>query len=144
MIMGERKRTIPQLSMLHGYPDESGVTHSENTLIELMEVDYAPPAPHVFMSKPRPATALAYLWVPAGWDGGWHPSPHAQTLVVLKGTVEVVTGDGTKRLLKTGDFTMFEKEPAESKGHMSRAVGKEPVLLAVIMHPDPAPAAPAK
>ncbi|HXL17889.1 MAG TPA: hypothetical protein VN961_10255 [Streptosporangiaceae bacterium] len=73
----------------HLFSDPSGASHLETLEAELTATPFAPPAPDLFLSRPMPAAAAAFLSAPAGWSGTWHVSPQRQLFIVLSGEVEV-------------------------------------------------------
>jgi quercetin dioxygenase-like cupin family protein len=75
-----------------------------------------------------------FLEAPAGWDGGFHPSPKRQMVVVARGEVEVTASDGTAVIMKPGDLAISEDLPP-SKGHKSTNVGGTSGLLMIIELP---------
>ena len=50
--------------------------------------------------------------------------PDRQYVVNLEGEVEIEVGDGTKRILRTGDILLAEDTTGQ--GHISRAVAGKP------------------
>ncbi|MEY4762278.1 MAG: hypothetical protein RLZZ200_2134, partial [Pseudomonadota bacterium] len=43
--------------------------------IDLTSQDFAPPATPMLVSRAPEPKALAFIELPVGWHGGWHPSP---------------------------------------------------------------------
>lgn len=60
-------------------------------------------------------------------DVGLHPAPRRQFLVVLEGTLEIVTSGGEEQRLHPGDVLFADD--VGSKGHHSRDVGDEPLMM---------------
>jgi quercetin dioxygenase-like cupin family protein len=118
------------------YSDPDGESHMEDLEIDFADVNFAPPAPPVLLSKFAPATQWAFFSVPPGWFGDWHPTPARQVFFYLSGEIEGEASDGTKRRFGTGDITLLED--TTGKGHRSRNVGDEPVLMVVVQLPDEA------
>jgi len=48
----------------------------------------------------------------------WHNAPCSQYVIILKGSVEMETGDGTKRVFKEGDVILAEDTTGQ--GHITR------------------------
>jgi hypothetical protein len=67
------------------YADETGRSRTEDVEVALTSRDFAPPAPPLHLSPTPPATGIAFVRFPAGWDGGWHPTPRRQFFVFLAG-----------------------------------------------------------
>lgn len=116
------------------YGDAAGETHFEDVPIPMQAVDFAPPAPPINVSAFIPAAAYGFLSSPPGWFGDWHPTPRRQIVFYLAGEIEAETSDGEVRRFGPGSITLVED--TTGKGHRSRVVGTEAVLLAVVQLPD--------
>ena len=64
----------------------------KNLEIELTARDFVPPAPPIGVSEFKPASTYAFLVVPAGFIGDWHPSPKRQWVFYLQGEMEYEAG----------------------------------------------------
>ena len=113
------------------YADEAGDTHFADAEFELAEAAYAPPAPPYLVSASTPATGYAVTRIPAGWVGGWHPSPRLQLWFQLSGDLEVEVSDGETR--RFGPGSIVSVEDVSGKGHVTRVLGSEDVR-AVYVH----------
>jgi mannose-6-phosphate isomerase-like protein (cupin superfamily) len=111
-----------------------GTSHFEERHEDLAERDFAPPAPALFLSAFHPAELFAFCRFPAGWLGDWHPTPRRQVFFLLAGRIEVTAGDGEVRLLGPGSIVLLED--TGGTGHISRVIGTEDVLAAVVQLPD--------
>jgi len=61
------------------FVDAEGKSHLEQDLtLQLHPANFVPPAPPIHVSPLQPAAAYAFLSVPAGYFGDWHPSPKRQ------------------------------------------------------------------
>jgi hypothetical protein len=79
------------------YSDSDGKSCVQKNLeIELVARDFVPPAPPIGVSALAPASTYAFLLVPAGFIGDWHPTSKRQWLFYLQGEMEYEAGDGTK------------------------------------------------
>ncbi len=116
------------------FADESGESHIEDVEVELTPRDFAPPAPPLHLSPMTPATGVAFVRFPAGWDGDWHPTPRRQLFVFLAGELEGETSDGERRRYGPGNAALLED--TTGKGHRSRVVGDGEVLAAVVQLAD--------
>ncbi len=114
--------------------DDAGESHFEDVEVALAPVDFAPPAPPLDVSVPGPASRFLFLAAPAGWAGDWHPVPRRQWMLYLAGEIEVETSDGEVRRFRSGSATLVED--TTGKGHRSRVVGDDAVLLAVVQLPN--------
>ena len=116
------------------YSDTKGESHFEDIESELSMVNFAPPAPPLFISPLTKATQFGYLSCPVDWFGDWHPTPNRQVFFYLSGQIEAKVSDGEVRLFGPGSITLVED--TTGKGHTSRAVGKDRILLAVVQLED--------
>lgn len=109
-------------------------SHFETITTDLGKVDGAPPAPPSF-AKANPASRMVF----AGFDRGWgtqdlqartfHPTPAAQFVVYLQGTMSITVTDGETRHFGPGDVLRVE-DTAPCKGHIS-VVGDRPSFTAI-------------
>ena len=77
-----------------------------------------------FMSELIKATGVVFRETDGSYNFDFHNAPRRQYVVNLEGEVEIEVGDGTKRLLRTGDILLAEDTTGQ--GHISRAVGGKP------------------
>lgn len=122
---------MPTWNCLHLFSGADGVSRVDSTFTkELSLVDFAPPAPPMFVARASDAQALAFVELPVGWKGGWHPSPKEQWVICLAGEMGYQTGNGTKFTLRSGSCILTSD--THGQGHDSWNAGTEPVRLAVI------------
>ena len=107
----------------HLYAEADGESHWRDVDIALAEQSFAPPARGIFVSDAEPAVATLFLRLPAGWDEPIHPTPKRQTLVCLRGAVDVTASDGETRRIGPGDA--WRMEDRTGKGHHTAVVGAE-------------------
>ncbi len=69
-------------------------------------------------------TGIIFRETGGEYDLGWHNAPRRQFVINLEGAVEIVVGDGSKRVLGTGDILLAED--TTGRGHISRAVNNQP------------------
>lgn len=119
----------PEISMSRLIADAQGESHFAEVSVSTSSTDFAPPAPPLCVSPPAKAKHHVFLVVPVGWYGEPHPSPTRQIFSVLRGTLEVTASDGERRRFVAGDFAVLED--TSGKGHATRNVGKEAVLLSI-------------
>jgi len=114
------------------YSDQQGESHVEEQDVDLQLVNYAPPAPPVFVSSPTAAAGFVFLLAPKGIEGDLHPAPSRQLQVLLRGSVELEASDGTVVTAKPGD--VFLLEDTQGRGHKSRIGADEAAeILAVTL-----------
>jgi quercetin dioxygenase-like cupin family protein len=78
------------------------------------------------LSALLPSPAARLLLLPPGLSQPPHPAPEPQIVVVLKGRIEVETGDGTVKSWGPGEF--FIASDHDGVGHSTRT-GSEQVML---------------
>ncbi len=116
------------------YTDSDGESHFEDVEVELVQADFAPPAPPINVSSFSPAAQYGYISAPPGWHGDWHPTPQRQIMFYLSGEIEAEVSDGEVRRFGPGSVTLLED--TTGKGHTSRVISPDAALLAVVQLPD--------
>jgi hypothetical protein len=112
------------------YADADGESHFEDVDVGMELVDLAPPAPPVRLSEFLAAARFSFVSAPPGWKGDWHPAPRRQFMLYLQGEIEAETSDGEVRRFSRGSATLAED--TTGKGHRSRVIGEEEVVLAMV------------
>lgn len=112
------------------YADANGESHFEDIEIELLPVNFAPPAPPLNLSEFKPCNHYGFLSGPVSWSGSWHPTPVRQIFFYLAGEVEAEVSDGEVRRFGPGSVVLVED--TTGKGHKSRGLGTVDVLMAVV------------
>ncbi len=120
-----------QVTYMRLFADEHGASHIEEGLaVDLPVTNFVPPAPAIGVSSLQPASAFAFLSVPAGYCGDWHPSPKRQWLVFISGQMEFEASDGHRFLGRPGSVVLLED--TKGPGHRSTVSPDAPaVMLAV-------------
>jgi len=118
------------LKYVRVYSDSIGETHFEDLEINLDEIDFAPPAPPIYTSDITPSASYGFLSVLPGWESEWHPTPKRQFIIYLSGIIEAEVSDGEIRQFGPGSITLVED--TSGKGHKSKALGNDKIVLAVI------------
>jgi len=116
------------------YADSTGESHLEDVVKKLHEANFAPPAPPLLASEFLPAFKYGLISGAPGWVGEWHPAPKRQIMFYLQGQVEAEVSDGTVRRFGPGSVILVED--TFGKGHRSRVVGDDDVLIAVVQVED--------
>ncbi|MFC1899965.1 hypothetical protein ACFLYN_00045 [Chloroflexota bacterium] len=70
------------------------------------------------------ATGIIFRETGGEYDLNWHNAERRQFVINLEGSVEIVLGDGSSRILGPGDILLAED--TTGKGHISRAVNNQP------------------
>ena len=101
------------------YTGKDGKSHFED--IEIPLKDHGDIG---YLSKTFPAKGIIFRETYGNYHYQWHNAPCRQYIVMLEGSVEIETGDGTRRIFQTGDILLVEDTTGE--GHYSRAVDGKP------------------
>ena len=112
------------------YASPDGESHFEDVSVDLKLSDFSPPTPPVYISQFIAARQFGFVRVPAGWVGEWHPSPNRQVFLYLAGEMDVQVGDGERRRFQAGSALLVED--IVGRGHQSRVVGTEDVIMASV------------
>ena len=113
------------------YSDSDGTSRVQRNLeIQLTTRDFVPPAPPIEVSALEPASTYAFLIVPAGFIGDWHPSPKRQWIFYLQGEMEYEAGDCSKWRVGPGSYMLTEDTTGQ--GHRSRVVSQTSALLVAV------------
>jgi hypothetical protein len=77
-----------------------------------------------FISELMKATGIVFRETGGDYNYDFHTAPRRQYVVNLEGEVEIEVGDGSKRILRSGDVLLAEDTTGQ--GHISRAVAGKP------------------
>ena len=112
------------------YASSDGESHFEDVSVDLKLGDYSPPTPPVYISRFVAASQFGFVRVPAGWVGEWHPAPTRQVFFYLAGEMDVQVSDNELRRFRAGSVLLTED--TVGRGHQSRVVGTEDVIMAAV------------
>ena len=76
------------------------------------------------------ASGIVFRVAPPGYVLDWHCAPRRQYSISLSGTAEIQVGDGTIARVGPGDVVLAED--LTGQGHVTRVVGAEPRLYAIV------------
>jgi len=76
------------------------------------------------VSELMKATGVVFRETAGDYNYDLHTAPRRQFVVNLEGEVEIEVGDGTRRILRSGDILLAEDTTGQ--GHISRAVAGKP------------------
>jgi quercetin dioxygenase-like cupin family protein len=76
------------------------------------------------------ASGIAFRVAPPGYVLDWHCAPRRQYSISLSGTAEIEVGDGTIKRIEPGDVVLAED--LTGRGHVTRVVGAEPRVYAIV------------
>ena len=101
------------------YSGDDGESHFED-----VEIDLAPRGAIGSLSKLFEATGVLFRTTGGDYELDFHCAPRRQFVINLDGSVELETGDGSKRVLGPGDILLAED--TTGRGHISRSVDRQP------------------
>lgn len=101
------------------YTGDDGESHFEDLEIDLQEDGFGG-----VMSAPVQAKSVIFRQVGGDYLLDFHTAPRRQYVVNLRGSVEIETGLGEKRLLGPGDILLAED--TTGRGHISRSPDGQP------------------
>jgi quercetin dioxygenase-like cupin family protein len=76
------------------------------------------------------ATGITFRMSPPGYVLDWHCAPRRQYSISLSGQAEIEVGDGTVARVGPGDVVLAED--LTGQGHVTRVVGSEPRVYAIV------------
>ena len=113
---------------------DDGKTRFVDARVPMELGDFAPPAPPNEISAHFPATQVTFGRLPPDWYGDWHPTPRRQYIVLMRGALEVETGDGAKREFSAPATMLLED--VSGRGHRPRVIGGTGAEYAAIAVPE--------
>lgn len=123
-----------QFRYLRIYTDNQGETHLSDRCSDLKPRDFAPPAAPLHVAELMEASECYLVGAETDWAGTRpHPTPKRQIFCVLQGNAVVTVSDGESRQVGPGELLLLED--TTGKGHCTRVVGDEPLLLLGISTP---------
>ena len=114
------------------FSSSDGESHWTDVDVLLEERIFAPPAKAIEISEPEPVKQLVFLRLIAGWNEPIHPTPVAQKLICLQGTVRVTASDGEFRDIGPGD--VWHMEDKHGRGHHTVVTSKEDFLSVIVQY----------
>lgn len=114
------------------YSDSEGESHWKDVDITYEVRSFAPPAQDIEISEPEPAKRMMFLRLKAGWNEPIHPTPVAQKLICLAGSIKVTASDGDVREIGPGD--VWHMEDKEGKGHHTMVISDEDFESVIIQY----------
>ena len=101
------------------YSGDDGESYFED-----MEIDLVERGAIGSLSKLFDATGILFRTTDGDYELDFHCAPRRQFVINLDGSVELETGDGSKRVLGPGDVLLAED--TTGRGHISRSVDGRP------------------
>ena len=116
-------------SILRVYTGDDGKSHIEEVELALepfvdTEGAYGEGTPL------QGANGITFRLAPPGYVLEWHCAPRRQYTITLQGRAEIEVGDGTIKPVGPGDVLLAED--LTGQGHITRVVGSQPRLYAVV------------
>lgn len=112
--------------------DADGESHWADVEITLAARSFAPPAQDIEISEPERVKQTMFLRLRSGWNEPIHPTPVAQKLICLAGTVKVTASDGEVRDIGPGD--VWHMEDKFGKGHHTTVTSEEDFESVIIQY----------
>jgi hypothetical protein len=120
-------RRTPKI--LRVYSGADGQSHLEELPLEMKPFKDVEGA-HGHGTAMQAASGIAFRVAPPGYVLDWHCAPRRQYSISLSGTAEIEVGDGTIARVGPGDVVLAED--LTGRGHVTRVVGKEPRVYAIV------------
>nr|WP_306266050.1 hypothetical protein [Pararhizobium sp. IMCC3301] len=114
------------------FSDENGKSHWEDIDVAMEVRSFASPAQNIEISEPELVKQAMFLRLRSGWNEPIHPTPVAQKLICLAGTVRVTASDGESRDIGPGD--VWHMEDRHGKGHHTMVTSKEDFESMIIQY----------
>tara|TARA_R110002124_G_scaffold81527_4_gene214950 strand:- start:5822 stop:6187 length:366 start_codon:yes stop_codon:yes gene_type:complete len=114
------------------FSDDNGESHWDDIDVTLAVRSFAPPARDIEISEPEAVTQTMFLRLRSGWNEPIHPTPVAQKLICLAGTVRVTASDGEFRDIGPGD--VWHMEDKHGHGHHTMVTSKEDFESMIIQY----------
>jgi quercetin dioxygenase-like cupin family protein len=106
---------------------EDGKTRLSETTVEFVSVSDVSPG-GVFQAAPLGSSDAALVHFEADFSCDFHHTPGPTWMFVMAGQMEIEVSDGAKTVIRAGD--VIKLEDSDGRGHRSRVLGGEPVLVA--------------
>ncbi len=116
------------------WADDDGESHLEDVDLAFDESDFLPSAPSMLLTPQQKASGYFIARAPAGLELDWHVAPVKELAIYLTGRGEIEASDGTIRPIEPG--TILLVEDTIGKGHKTRVIGDEEVLVVIVTLPD--------
>ena len=126
---------VASLKCVRMFAGDDGESHLEQREVEMRTKMFAPPASPLDVADPVAVSSFSLLRLAAGWQGEWHASPSRQWLFFLTGAVEMEVSHGEAHSASAGSIVLLED--TAGKGHHTRVVRREAVVIAAVRVPVP-------
>lgn len=119
---------------LRVWASADGNSHLEDLELAFGESGFLPSTPAMLLTPQEKASGYFIARAPAGLELDWHPAPVRELAVYLTGRGEIEASDGTIRSIEPG--TILLVEDTRGKGHKTRVIGTEEVLVVIVTLPE--------
>ena len=102
------------MKMIRLFSGDDGQSHFEDVEVELEPVHVA------HFSKAFHTDNIKFGAIGNIGELPWHPQAEPAYIVILRGAMELEVGDGTKRIINTGDILLAEDTTGQ--GHITRSI----------------------
>ena len=89
---------------------------------------------HPELATLHQASGVVFRRQEPGYFSDWHNAPRRQYIFIISGEVEYVLGDGSVHRFGPGHVTLAED--LTGRGHITRVVGDQPRVVALVHLPD--------
>lgn len=115
------------------FADENGESHIEDISVDLLPVDFAPPAAPLNIASFKAASQSLWVGIPVGRAGEEpHPAPQLQVFCIVAGEYDVTVSNGEVRRSVPGDVALLKD--TWGKGHSTRLMtDHDGVIFAVVL-----------
>ena len=107
------------MKVLRIYTGDDGESHFEDIELDMKAGQFSG-----VYSDPVAVKSVIFRETSGDYNLDFHNAPRRQFVINLRGSVEIETGLGEKRVLGAGDILLAED--TTGRGHISRAVNGEP------------------
>ena len=111
------------------YSGSDGKSHLEEVKLDMKPFVDTEGA-HGQSAPSQPAVSITFRVSQPGYVLNWHCAPRRQYSIALAGQAEIEVGDGTVARIGPGDAVLAED--LTGQGHITRVVGNEPRLYAIV------------
>lgn len=99
----------------------------EESHFEDIEIPFEDQLGPSILTKPITANDMFFIENNGEHSSEWHTAPCRQMIVIMKGELEIETGDGTKRRFGPGDVLIAED--TTGRGHVARTWSRKAVVI---------------
>ena len=131
-------------SYWHLWCGDDGISRQQQCTISDFALGVLGPGDSPQFSRPLFDDGNAFVtYLPVGWTADWHENHVPKWIYVLKGAWSVESMDGTKVVIRAGEYSYGGDQGCITgadgrRGHLSAQVGDEPCVQLIIQRNDDA------